>query len=141
MNESEEATPEAQFLDTNCIARYLLGDHPDHSPRAQALIESDRLLRISLVHVAETAFLLTRGAGIDRADVVAALVDLLERENIETHEVATELVVQALGMCSPSGRVSFADAMLWATAKSAAPATVWTFDQHFPLEGITVLEP
>jgi predicted nucleic acid-binding protein len=29
------------FVDTNPFLRYLLSDHPDHTPRSQALIESD----------------------------------------------------------------------------------------------------
>jgi predicted nucleic acid-binding protein len=69
------------------------------------------------------------------------LIDLLNRENIDTHEVPTEVAIQALRFCRPSGRVNFGDAMLWAVARASAPARVWTFDRRFPADGIERWEP
>lgn len=131
----------AEFLDTNPVVRYLVGDEPGLAARATLLIESDRRLRLSLVTLAEIGFVLTRAYGIDRARVVDTLVDLLNRENLEVHEVSTDVAVQALRLCRPSGRVNFGDAMLWALARSLAPARVWTFDRRFPADGIECREP
>jgi predicted nucleic acid-binding protein len=128
------------LLDTNPIVRYLLGDHAEHSPRARALIESDAALRVSIVTLAEVGYILTRVAAVPRADAVDAMIDLLDRENIEVHEIPTDLAVQALALCRPGGRVNFADAMLWAVARTAA-TQVWTFDQRFPRDGIQVRQP
>ena len=50
-----------------------------------------------------------------------------------------DLVLQALLFCRLSGRVSFADALVWAAARSQAGAAVYSFDARFPDEGITVL--
>jgi predicted nucleic acid-binding protein len=41
------------FLDTNIILRHLLNDHPEHSPRATAFLESVRAGEMS-VHTADT---------------------------------------------------------------------------------------
>jgi predicted nucleic acid-binding protein len=130
-----------EFLDTNTIARYLVQENPDMTARAAALIDSERSLCISVVVLAEVGYLLTKFYRIDRTRTVEALIDLLNRENIVTHEIGTELAIQALRLCEPSGRVSFADALTWATARLAAPARVWSFDTRFPTEGIEVREP
>ncbi len=130
-----------EFLDANAILRYLLADHPEHCARSQALIESERSFRISLITLAEVGHVLTRTAGVPRSDAVDALVQLLNRENLETHEAERDVVIQALDLCRPSGRVNFADAMLWAVARTATPARVWTFDERFPADGIEVRRP
>jgi predicted nucleic acid-binding protein len=130
-----------EFLDTNAIARYLVEENPEMTARAATLIDSERSLRISVVVLAEVGYLLTKFYRIERARTVGALIDLLNRENVETHEIGTELAIQALRLCEPSGRVSFADALTWAVARLSAPARVWSFDTRFPTEGIDVREP
>ena len=51
-----------------------------------------------------------------RAEVVSALV---RRRNIGVHGLDKDNVIQGLLVCAPSARVSFADAMLSAMARSA----------------------
>lgn len=140
MTEASPADPVPELLDANPVLRYLLADHPDQFARAQVLIESDRRLRLSIVTLTEIGYVLTRVAGVPRADAVDALIALLERENIEVHEIETDLAVQALALCRPSGRVNFGDAMLWAVARASA-ARVWTFDERFPVDGIESRRP
>ena len=138
--EGEGVSPK-EFLDTNPVVRYLVRDHPSLAARATALIESDRHLSLSVVTVAEIAFVLATTYRIERARVVDALIDLLNRENVDTYEVPTEIAIQALRFCRPSGSVNFADAMLWSVARSTAPVRVWTFDRRFPEDGIERREP
>jgi predicted nucleic-acid-binding protein len=136
-----------EFLDTNTVVRYLVRDDAGMAKRAAALIESDRSLRISVLILAEIGFVLTRVYRIDREQVVDTLINLLNRENIETHEVEVDLAIQALRLCRPSGRVNYADALLWAVARAAAPASggnpsrVWSFDERFPADGIELRQP
>lgn len=132
--------PAPELLDANPVLRYLLADHPDHFARSQALIESARSFRISVLTLAEIGYVLTRVAGVPREDAVDAMIDLLERENIEAHEVDTDLAIQALRLCRSSGRVNFGDALLWAIARTSS-ARVWTFDERFPSQGIQVEQP
>src|SRR6266511_3449456 len=103
------------FLDTNTILRYLIQDHPDQTQRAGHLIEGDTPLRISVVVLAEVGFVLTKFYRLERGLAVDTLIELLNRENIEVHELENDLAVQALLLCRPSGRVNFADALLWET--------------------------
>jgi predicted nucleic acid-binding protein len=141
MTEASGGEPGPHLLDANIVLRYLLGDHPEHAARAQALIESEQAFQISIVTLAEVGYLLTRVAGVPRADAIDALIDLLNRENLAAHEVETDLAIHALRLCRPSGRVNFGDAMLWAVARAAGPARVWTFDRTFPSDGIEVRTP
>lgn len=141
MTEAPAEDAAIDLLDANPVLRYLLADHPEQFVRSCALIESDRRFRISVVTLAEIGYVLTGVAGVSRGDAVDTMIDLLERENIEAHEVDTDLAVEALMLCRPSGRVNFGDAMLWAVARAATPARVWTLDQHFPDSGIEVHRP
>ena len=137
----EGGTGPVEFLDTNTLVRYLTRDDPGMADRAGAVIESDRRLRVSVLIVAEAGFVLTRVYRISREHVVDALIELLNRQNVQVHEIETDLAIQALRLCRPSGRVNFADALLWAVARAAAPARVWSFDQRFPADGIELREP
>lgn len=48
-------------------------------------------------------------------------------------------MLKALLLCGPSGGVSFADALVWAAARSEADAAVYSLDERFPDDGIRVL--
>ena len=139
MTSSAQAGP--GLLDTNSIARYLVKDDPAQARRAAALIEGEEQLRISIVVLAEIAFVLSKLYRIPRGDVVDALTRLLERQNVESHEIDTDLAIQALALCRPSGRVNYPDALLWAVAREANLARVWTFDERFPSDRIDVQSP
>lgn len=119
------------FLDTSVLVRYLTGDPVDQAERATELIESDQEWAIPVIALVETAFVLTSLYGVERSHVVDVLIDLLGRANINTHELASERAREALGLCRGSGRVSFADALIWAAAVDAE-ASVFTFDRRFP---------
>ena len=140
MRQGGAVSKQLEFLGTNPILRYLLDDHPDHSLRSKALIESGRRFRVSVVTLAEVGYVLTRAARVPRSDAVDAMVELLGRENIEVHEITTELAIEALFLCRPSGRVNFADALLWGVARNSE-SRVWTFDERFPLGGIDLRSP
>lgn len=119
------------------IVRYLTLDEPVHSARARQIIEGPHEIRVTDGTIAETAFVLTRIYGIPREAVVDGLVSLLQRSNVIVNGLDTGLVVSALYMCRTSGRVSFADAMLWAVARAAGvDSIVYTFDRRFPSKGI-----
>ena len=137
----EAPRPQLDLLDTNTVLRYMLEDDADQFTRARALIEGERALKLSLVTVAEIGFVLERVYSVARSEVVQALVELVSRRNVDTYEVPTDIVIEALAFCAPSRRVNFGDAMLWATARAAGSARVWTFDKRFLQAGVTVQLP
>ena len=124
------------FLDTSVIARYLIGVPDDLARQSREIIDQLDNLQISGVALAEAAFVLTRVYGAPREYVVDSLMGILTKANISTFGLDKDLAIQALQMCQPSGRVSFADALIWASARSAGSEIVYTFDQRFPSDGL-----
>lgn len=128
------------FLDTSVVVRNLTGRPPDMADRARRLLASGETLTITDTILVETGFVLTRTYGIARQPAVDAMIGLLRNRHIATAPMGKELAIQALRLCRDSGRVSFADAMLWASARFFEQR-VHTFDRRFPEEGVEVVEP
>jgi predicted nucleic acid-binding protein len=124
------------FLDTNVLVRYLTGDPADMAARAGRLIDSDSPFSLSGVVLAETAFVLESVYRRARAEVVDALVALVQRANVVPHGLSRATLVEALLLCRPSRRVSYADALLWAEVRDSTPPVVYSFDLNFPESGI-----
>jgi predicted nucleic acid-binding protein len=62
-------------------------------------------------------------------------------ENLHFHALDKALVITALLLCRPSGRVSFGDALIWAAARAHPSSAVYSFDERFPPEGIDLRRP
>ncbi|HLI50836.1 MAG TPA: PIN domain-containing protein [Thermomicrobiaceae bacterium] len=125
------------FLDANVVVRYITRDVPESNDTVRQIIEETPDLVLTEGIIGEIAFVLSRNYLLARQDVVDALVALLQRTNIEVYNLDTALVIDALMLCRPSHRVSFADAMLWAVARSAGTNTrVYSLDKRFPRHGI-----
>ncbi len=56
--------------------------------------------------------MLTKNYDVFRQAVVDEFIKLVERANVRLYGLDKGVVVQGLQLCRPSGRVSFADAML-----------------------------
>jgi predicted nucleic acid-binding protein len=128
------------LLDASVVIRFLTRDHAELSEAAAKLIQSDERLILTGVTIMEIGYVLTRTYGMPRAPAVDSLVHLISADNIDTHPANKSVTVGALAMCRDSGRISFADAMLWATA-TATGERVLTFDRRFPSDGIDVVIP
>lgn len=120
------------LLDTSVVVRYLTDEPQAQAERAMALIESDEQLAIPVVALLEASFVLGGKYGVPRAEVVDALIMLVERPNVTIHELPKAAVIEALLLCRPSNRTSFADAMIWAAARTSPEQRVYTFDRRFP---------
>jgi predicted nucleic acid-binding protein len=105
-----------------------------------AVIEGEEDLVVTDVALAEAAFATTRLYRLPREDVVGALVGLIQRDNVEVFRLEKHLAVEALMLCQPSNRVSFADALIWAAARSDQDATIYTFDARFPALDIKTVQ-
>lgn len=124
------------FLDTSILVRYLTGDVPELAEEAAAIVDAEETLQVTGVVIAETAYVLTSVYRVARHLVVDHLVAVLQKGNIKTDGLPKDIVIQALMLCRPSGRVSFADAMVWAAARASHDRVVYSFDERFPGEGI-----
>ena len=126
------------FLDTSMVVRYLTGDPPDLADLAGRVIDGDEDLQVTDVVLAETAYVLESVYRVPRGLVVDHLVDFLQKANLVTFGLDKGLVLQSLLMCRPSRRVSFADAMVWAAARSSSARAVYSLDKRFPADGLEV---
>lgn len=126
------------LLDTSVVVRYLTGEPPDLAMLAAQMIDSDEHLLITDVVLAETAYVLTSVYGIPREAVVDTLVLLLQKRNIFPFALRKETLLQALLLCRPSGRISFADTLVWAAAIETDDKIVYSLDARFPRDGIEV---
>jgi predicted nucleic acid-binding protein len=126
------------LLDSSMIVRYLTGDPPDLADRAAQVIDQEEDLLVSDVVIAETAYVLNSVYKVPREIVVDHLIRLLQKKNIHPFLLDKDNLLQALLLCRPSGRVSFADALVWAAARSTEERIVYTLDERFPQDGIEV---
>ncbi len=120
------------------VVRYLTGDSPELAEKAAQIIDVEESLRITDVVIAETAYVLTSVYRIPRKVVVDHLVAFSQKENISAFALDKGIVLQALLLCRPSARVTFADAMVWAAARSLANRVVYSLDERFPEDGLEV---
>jgi predicted nucleic-acid-binding protein len=118
-------------LDTNVLVRYLAQDDPVQSPRATDLIEQ-RLTEeepgfISVVAMAEIAWVLERAYGLADRDIAAAIEAILQAELLV---VESEQEVFTAMTALTDGRGSFADALIAALGAKAGCSRTLTFDRR-----------
>jgi predicted nucleic acid-binding protein len=126
------------LLDTSMLVRYLTGDPPELAERAARIIDREENLLVTDVVVAETAYVLTSVYKIPREVVVDHLILFVQKSNIQPFVLEKDLLLQALLLCRPSGRVSFTDALIWAAAQSTEAKVVYSLDERFPRYGVEV---
>ena len=127
------------LLDTNIVVRYLTYDPPHQAEKATAIIEKEEDLYVTDVVIAEVAYVLRQEYGLQREAVIDQLLRFVRLENVGVLGFDKHVVLQALLLCRPSGRVSVADALVWAAALGTEHRTVYSLDQRFPSTGITLL--
>ena len=125
-------------LDTSFVVRYMMGSPADSARQASEVTDSTEELEISGIALAETAFVLTTVYQVPRGRAADQLIDLVRKENISLTGLTKDLAIQGLLMCRPSGRVSIADALIWAAARSGGSEVVYSFDRRFPDDGLEV---
>ena len=127
------------LLDTSFMVRYLTGDPPELAARVAQVIDGEERLVVTDLVIAETAYVLTSVYRVAREVLVDSLMAFLQKRNIDVWPISKDLALDALLLCRPSGRVSFADAMIWAAARSGE-GVVYSLDRRFPNDGIDVRE-
>jgi predicted nucleic-acid-binding protein len=117
-------------LDTNVLVRYLAQDDPVQSQIATETIEQ-RLTEenpgyVSVVVVAETAWVLERAYGLEDVEIAACIEQLLQTDVMvieSEQEVFTSMTLLK------EGRGSFADSLIVTLAERAGCSTTLTFDR------------
>jgi len=117
-------------LDTNILVRYLTQDDPVQSTKATQIIE-DRLTEeqpgfISLVTMAETAWVLERTYHQSNREIVRAIEAMLQADSLL---IQNEQQVFTAMVALKSGQGSFADALIAALGQWAGCISTLTFDK------------
>jgi predicted nucleic-acid-binding protein len=117
-------------FDTNVVVRYLTQDDPVQSPKATELIERGLTEEepgfVSVVAMAETAWVLERVYGRTAEEIAAVIERMLE---VEVLVVESEQEVFTAMIAVKEGRGSFADALIGALGARAGCSHTVTFDQ------------
>jgi predicted nucleic-acid-binding protein len=117
-------------LDTNVVVRYLTQDDPVQSSKATDLIERGLSEAdpgfVSVVAMAETAWVLERIYGLTAEEMAAAIERMLE---VDVLVVENEQEVFTAMMAVKQGRGSFADALIGALGARVGCSHTVTFDQ------------
>jgi predicted nucleic-acid-binding protein len=117
-------------FDTNVIVRYLTQDDPVQSPKATELIERGLTEEepgfVSVVAMAETAWVLERVYGRTAEEIAAVIERMLE---VEVLVVESEQEVFTAMIAVKEGRGAFADALIGALGARAGCSHTVTFDQ------------
>lgn len=126
----------SSFIETSVLTCYITLDPPEAAFKARRLIEDDGPLLLTTVVLVETEHVLRKIYGLSRHQVIDLLIDFIQRENVAVHHFDKPIVITALLLCRPSGRVTLPDALIWAEARTVPNSVVYSFDQRFPNEGI-----
>ena len=127
--------------DTSVVVRYLVGSPPDQAERARLLMDGAEAIGLSLPVLVETAHVLRTQYGVPRADVVATLIELLTRANVEVLGLPTERTLQALVSARSLPGTPIPDALIAAVARWTGALPVYTFDVTFGRHGVPVAQP
>ncbi|MFT4112365.1 PIN domain-containing protein [Silvibacterium sp.] len=117
-------------LDTNVLVRYLLKDDPEQVIRVRSLMHSLSVTNpgfISLITLAETAWVLSRTYSFDRDRIAEAISALLHTQELMLEQ--REAVRTALHAFEES-RADFSDCLIAQLGHHAGCEYTVTFDRH-----------
>lgn len=127
--------------ETSVVVRYLVGSPMDQAERARHLMERDETIGLSLPVLVETGNVLRTQYGVTRTDVVATLIELLTRRNVEVLGLPTERALEALVSARSLPRTPIPDAFIAAVARWTGALPVYTFDADLGRHGVAVAQP
>jgi predicted nucleic acid-binding protein len=133
-------------VDTSVVVRYLVGTPAAQAGRARAVIDESERVGIPIVVLLESAHVLRTQYGVERRDVLDALIELLMKENMDVLGPAKGTVVEALVRARalagvPLPGVPLPDALVAATVRDAGAVPLFTFDRDLARHGIPIQEP
>jgi predicted nucleic acid-binding protein len=128
--------------DTSVLVRYLVGTPAGQAKRAAALIDDEALdVGVSVIALAECAHVLRTQYGIGQREIVDALIELVQRDNIRVVDDDSDLIVSMLVRARAMPGRPIPDALMVASMAAARALPIATFDQDQGRYGIAVREP
>lgn len=123
-------------LDTNVLLRYIVRDDASQARAASRLIEGrcskDTPGHVSHVVLAEVAWVLGRGYGYAKAEVVKVLAAILSSAELKVQDAA---LAWAALRAFQGGQADFADYLIGAVNASCGCEKTFTFDKRTARSG------
>lgn len=126
------------LIDTSVIVRYLTGDNEELAEQAAEIIEGKEELIITDILIIETGCVLTKLYKIERKIAVDTILALIQLPTISIAGMDISDAFEALLLCRPSNRISFADAFIWTAVRKRKEPVIYCFDKKFPRDNIEV---
>lgn len=111
-------------IDANVILRYLLGDHPEYSPRAAEIIETSTVFAACEV-LCEVVYVLGGVYAVDRNTIKEKLIELITLDTVVVDDAG---VLTVALQTYADRKIDFVDALLYAHKKVHSDS-IFTFDQ------------
>ncbi len=127
--------------DTSLIVRYLVGTPSAAAARAARVINGTQRIGLSLVGLVECAHVLRTQYGVDQADIIHSLIELLLRENIVLLGMRNETAVDALVQARGAPGRPIPDALIVGACREAGASPLLTFDRSMKAYGLPLREP
>jgi predicted nucleic-acid-binding protein len=112
-------------VDTNILLRLLIRDHTEQAEAADRFIEKGAW--VSILAVAETAWVLRTGYRKTAAEVASAIQMLLDHEDLVLQD--SETVEAALKLYRSRPALGFSDCLMLHLARKAGHLPLGTFDR------------
>ena len=128
-------------VDTSVLVRYLVGSPPDQAARTTRLIDESERLGVSLLALVESAHVLRTQYGVNRTEVVNALIGLVRRQNVEVLGMDTDDATDALLRARAILSCPIPDALIAVQARATRALPLYTFDRGLSRLGVPVAEP
>ena len=109
--------------------------------RAAGIIDGQGAVGVPLVVLLESAHVLRTQYGVDRLDVLDAMIELVTRKNIEVLGVPGPVVIEALARARSIQGAPLPDALVAATARAFDALPLYSFDKEIGRHGVPVSEP
>lgn len=123
-------------LDTNVLLRYIVRDDAAQAKAASRFIEGrcskDQPGHVSHVVLADLAWVLGRGYGYDKAEVVKVLAAIMSSAELKVQESA---LAWAALRAFQSGQADFADYLIGAVNEVCGCSATFTFDRRAAKSG------
>jgi predicted nucleic acid-binding protein len=129
-------------IDSSVIVRYLVGTPQGQARRAAALVDDDGVqVGVSVVALAECAHVLRTQYGVGQRDIIDALIDFVQRENVHVVDAQADVLAAMLVRARSMPGRPIPDALIVAAMAAADAVPLATFDADQAPYGVPTREP
>ena len=123
-------------VDTSVLVRYLVGSPKAPARRAEQLMDGPDEIGLPVVALVECAHVLRTQYGVDQAQIIGLLIELIQRRNLTLLGLRTDVALGLLVRARSLPGRPLPDALIVAAALEADALPVVTFDRELHRYGV-----